>query len=198
MIDFLDISYLKHGNPRQQQVFELLEQTQILNKLGIFHPIIVGTVPIELDLESSDLDILCEVHNPFLFLQEVKNHLAHYPFFHQEIRKNYVTVSFTFESVPFEIFGENKSTTKQNGYLHMLIEHQLLQLFGPTFHQQVRLEKENGLKTEAAFTQVLEIQGNPYEQMLKLEQQTDIELLNQFSHLIKKWKKKQGDSSKKS
>jgi hypothetical protein len=57
-IDFKNIAYLQVGNERQKNVFRLLEKYAILEQLKEFDPIVVGTIPIDIDIESSDVDIL--------------------------------------------------------------------------------------------------------------------------------------------
>ncbi|MRX78845.1 DUF4269 domain-containing protein, partial [Pedobacter petrophilus] len=56
---FDDIKYLQFGNTRQQQAYAALMNNKILSKLIKFNPILVGTIPINIHLENSDLDIIC-------------------------------------------------------------------------------------------------------------------------------------------
>ena len=63
MIDFKDIGYLKNGNLRQQNAFDVLSELDIFEKLKEYNPILPGTIPIEIDLPKSDLDIICECKN---------------------------------------------------------------------------------------------------------------------------------------
>jgi len=61
MINFLDISYLQLGNERQKKAYQVLTDNEIIEKLAPYHPILVGTIPINIDIENSDLDIIFEV-----------------------------------------------------------------------------------------------------------------------------------------
>ena len=56
MTDFLDISYLKNGNKKQQLAYSVINQYSILEILQQHEPIVVGTIPIEVDIVDSDLD----------------------------------------------------------------------------------------------------------------------------------------------
>ena len=71
MINFLDISYLKSGNERQKKAYHVLTDNNILEKLAFYHPILVGTIPININIESSDLDIICEVYDNDEFIDQL-------------------------------------------------------------------------------------------------------------------------------
>ncbi|NLC65888.1 MAG: DUF4269 domain-containing protein [Clostridium sp.] len=58
-----DISYLKSGNLKQKEIYKLLKTTGILKILSDYNPLLVGTIPIKIDTENSDIDIVCEVYN---------------------------------------------------------------------------------------------------------------------------------------
>lgn len=53
MINFLDISYLQLGNERQQRAYQVLTHNKVLEKLAPYRPILVGTVPINIDIETA-------------------------------------------------------------------------------------------------------------------------------------------------
>jgi hypothetical protein len=61
MIDFTTIDYLKNGNAKQRRAYEVLTKHKLFEKLKYYPPILAGTIPIEIDIEGSDLDIICEV-----------------------------------------------------------------------------------------------------------------------------------------
>lgn len=58
MINFLDISYLKTGTERQRKAYQVLTERAILENLAQYNPILTGTIPINIDIENSDLDII--------------------------------------------------------------------------------------------------------------------------------------------
>ncbi|QIL38908.1 DUF4269 domain-containing protein [Pedobacter sp. HDW13] len=170
MINFLNISYLQSGNEKQQQAYQVLTAHQILEKLTAFSPILTGTIPINIDIESSDLDIICYVQDKAtftkiltdLFQNEKGFMITENPSF-QSIKAN-----FFIEGFEFEIFGQSIPTTQQNAYRHMLIEHQILLEKGETFRQEIISLKKQGIKTEPAFAQLLGMTGNAYQELLKL------------------------------
>ena len=52
MINFRDLSYLKTGNLKQQAAFHVLTKHRILENLAEFDPILVGTIPINIDIKN--------------------------------------------------------------------------------------------------------------------------------------------------
>ena len=62
MKKFESIEYLKNGNSRQVQSYKILKSINIFNILKEFNPILVGTIPIGIDIEKSDLDIVCQIN----------------------------------------------------------------------------------------------------------------------------------------
>lgn len=170
MIDFKDISYLKSGNKRQQKAHHLLTANSILEKLNQYDPILVGTIPINIDIEGSDLDIICYVQDNELFKDDLVHH------FQQE--KNFIIsettkfsalkANFIIDDFEIEIFGQSIPTEKQNAYRHMLIEHKILLKKGRDFRQQVIELKNQGYKTEPAFARLLGLNGDAYEALLRL------------------------------
>jgi hypothetical protein len=131
MINFFNLNYLLNGNERQKKAYRLLQETQAMRILDYFCPVLVGTIPIEVDIASSDLDILCEVKDRSFFRELMIKEFGYYSCFQYVEKTNYSISWFTYDRIPFEIFGQNVPTKNQNGYRHMIVEHQLLQLFDP-------------------------------------------------------------------
>ncbi|KAF2082791.1 DUF4269 domain-containing protein [Flavobacterium sharifuzzamanii] len=170
MINFKDISYLKTGNSKQQAAFHILTKYQVLENLTEFDPILVGTIPINIDIENSDLDIVCYWQNKSAFIERIK-HL-----FEKENRfsireividnKESVVANFFIETFEIEIFGQNIPTELQNGYRHMVIEDQILRSRDENFRLAIIKLKERGIKTEPAFAMLLGLKGNVYQELL--------------------------------
>ena len=173
MQDFLTIDYLEYGNEIQHNVFHLLRNHQILEKLDEYKPIVVGTIPIEINIENSDIDIIGETSN----FEKATNHLTenfshHIEFKIDQLTNNNeicLTCNFRIDTFEIEIYLENKIPTEQNAYQHMLIEAKLLEKFDESFKNKIIELKKNGYKTEPAFAKVLELKGNPYLALLEYE-----------------------------
>ncbi|MBB4799998.1 hypothetical protein HNP37_000037 [Flavobacterium nitrogenifigens] len=175
MTDFTDISYLKTGNLKQQASFEVLTKYNILENLSDFDPILVGTIPINIDVENSDLDIICYWKNKLEFVEKIKDLFSKENNF--TIRENLINnqesviANFYLDDFEIEIFGQNTPTQEQNGYRHMLVEAQILQSKDENFRLEIIKLKESGLKTEPAFGLLLGLKGNVYEELLDFKVQ---------------------------
>ncbi|PWN59658.1 DUF4269 domain-containing protein [Chryseobacterium viscerum] len=174
MLDFTRIDYLKDGNERQRRAYEVLTKYNVFEKLSNYSPVLAGTIPIEIDIEGSDLDIICEVALRFEedFLDEIMfsklipydvETKVEYPIINGE---KCITLNFMLEGFPIEIFGQNRPTIRQNAYLHMVAEYKILQEKGEEFKQKIIELKKQGIKTEPAFGMLLGLE-NPYEDLLK-------------------------------
>ncbi|HEU0125115.1 DUF4269 domain-containing protein [Flavobacterium sp.] len=170
MTDFKNISYLKTGNQKQQLVFEILTKNKILENLTDFDPILVGTIPINIDIENSDLDIICYWKNKSDFIERIKVLFEKESNFSmKEIvieNQNSVVANFHIDAFEIEIFGQNVPTELQNGYKHMIIEEKILQSKDENFRLEIIKLKEKGLKTEPAFGLLLGLNGNVYQELL--------------------------------
>lgn len=166
-----DPSYLLAGNSRQKLAFETMEELKIFKVLSLYDPILVGTVPIGIDIDSSDLDIICHITQEVSFESEIIRTYGNQPEF--EIRKttkqgkDTVIASFKHPSFRIEIFAQNVPSTRQWAYLHMVKEHEILASRDESFKQEVISLKKEGLSTEEAFARLLGIEGDPYLGLLK-------------------------------
>jgi hypothetical protein len=170
MIDFTTIDYLKNGNEKQKRAFEILTKHGLFEKLKHYSPILAGTIPIEIDVEGSDLDIICEVKNEIDFIEFLKQNFHNYNNFSLEKitinDEKSIVLNFILEEFPIEIFGQNNPTTEQNAYRHMIAEYKIVQEKGEDFKQKIIELKKKGIKTEPAFGILLGLE-NPYEDLLK-------------------------------
>jgi len=173
MNQFLNINYLKRGSKRQQQAYKELIDLRIIEKLATFKPLLAGTIPIGIDIATSDLDIICTCKNHIEFSDELIKLFGNQKNFKVksklvcEVKTTIAT--FEGENFPIEIFGQYLEPAKQNAFRHMLVEYQILSQKGNNFKAKIVALKNSGIKTEPAFAQLLGLQGNPYKAILKLE-----------------------------
>lgn len=169
MQKFKNISYLKSGNPKQRKVHQLLVDFKIVETLKNYNPLVVGTIPIEIDLEESDVDIILQTDNFEELFHKLNDLFQNFDQFSIEFKpnENILICNFSIEKIPFEIYAEKKPTHLQYGFLHMIKEHQIIQKFGKKFQNQIIQLKKQGYKTEPAFAKLLNLKGNPYEELLR-------------------------------
>jgi len=170
MIDFRNIEYLSSGNPVQQKAFRELTDLKIFEIMAPFDPVLTGTIPIEIDIPGSDLDIICCCDDHEAFQAILNRHFAHLSKFSITSDGQYgelaTIASFQGNYFPIEIFAQAIPVLQQNAYRHMEKEYQILQEKGPSFKQQIIDLKILGYKTEPAFVKLLGLEGDPYEVLL--------------------------------
>ncbi|WP_096187870.1 DUF4269 domain-containing protein [Evansella halocellulosilytica] len=170
---FTTIDYLKEGSVIQQKAYHAITSLELMNDLVQYTPVLCGTIPINIHLTNSDLDIIFEVQEDQFstFEKSVHRLYGHYDHFkvkHMTIRHTPVfKANFHFGGFEFELFAQPISVTKQRAYQHMVVEHALLNLF-PELKERIIELKENGYKTEPAFAQALNIQGDPYDELIRI------------------------------
>ncbi len=172
-MDFHSIEHLRTGTVRQQNAYDVLNKHSVFYKLKEFSPILVGSIPINIDIKTSDLDIICCWKNKYQFASTLTMCFGHergFALSEKIIRNEEVIIArFSTNSFNIEIFGQDKPTYLQNGYLHMIIEHKILIEKGEDFRLQVIQLKEQGYKTEPAFAHLLNLSGDPYDELLKFK-----------------------------
>lgn len=172
-MNFDNIEYLQHGNNRQRQVYSILTNNQILSKLKQFEPVLVGTIPINIDIENSDLDIICCFSDKQEFQKSIMDNFSNETNFtisdQQDLDTLAIVANFYLDGFEIEIFGQSIPTKQQFAYRHLIIEHNLLNKRGEKFRQQIIKLKRQGQKTEPAFALALGLTGDPYNELLKFE-----------------------------
>jgi hypothetical protein len=172
-IEFTNIDYLKNGNNKQRLAYAALTRYKIMADLKQFDPLLVGTIPISIDIEESDLDIICYFKESIEFKEHIIRRFSDFDCFSikekigQELKT--VIAKFRIDNFDVEIFGQNIPTRQQNAFRHMIIEHRFLCERDDAFRQTIIDLKRQGYKTEPAFGIVLGLTGNPYLELLNFE-----------------------------
>ena len=158
---------------------DVLEDLQALEKLSQYQPVIIGTPPLGIHIESSDIDIACSSSNLEDFECTVGKRFGDLKSFSTRtcLVKDFSSVIVNFEHMNWEIelFCQTIPTKEQWGVRHFFVEKRLLNL-APNLTPQIRTLKQQGLKTEPAFAKTLGLSGDPYEAILELESKSDQEL----------------------
>ena len=175
-----NLPHLRTNTERQLQAHKVLQRLGVFDALKKYSPLLVGTIPLGIDVANSDLDIICEVHDFPQFERQVITAFGQM----EDFRIRQATVggvpsviaNFTYGEFPIEIFGQPRPVIEQNAYRHMQVECRLLMIGGEKARQAIRRLKQLGLKTEAAFAQYFRIEGDPYQRLLELSTLSDQEL----------------------
>jgi hypothetical protein len=139
-----------------------------------------GTIPIGIDVEGSDLDVLFHASDLDDLKQEWDrrfNKSQDFVSFHHEFPSGLSAVArFCFDGERIELFAQKTPVHRQLAFRHMVIEWRLLRLAGPEFRKRIVTLKQNGVKTEPSFAKILGLMGDPYTVLLSLEYMSDVGL----------------------
>jgi hypothetical protein len=144
---------------------------EILRKLEPYSPVVVGTFPLGIAVDESDIDIICEAPDVDEFTAFLVEQFSKAPGF--TFKRGLASLDMTGTRV--EIYGESRPVYEQNGYRHMIIEGRLLRIGSTPLREKIR-ELKRSMSTEEAFASALGLQGDPYKALLTLEEKTDREL----------------------
>lgn len=178
---FKNIEYLKNGNSKQQKSYMILKEINIFNALKEFYPILVGTIPIGIDIDKSDLDIVCKINHQNLkeFKEIVIKKFSKFKNFNLKdtfIDNHVLVINFFVKDIEIEIYASQLDSILTNGYKHMIVEERILKIANKSFKKEIIRLKKAGMKTEPAFARVLKLEGNPYNELLKFESLDDKEI----------------------
>lgn len=158
---------------------KVIQDLSLLTKLGDFYPYVIGTPPLGISLETSDIDIACSANDLLHFERVAKEEFSDRQGFRcrksviQELDS--VVVQFHALNWDIELFCQQLSTQDQWGVRHFIVERRMLNL-EPKLKEIVIQLKQDGLKTEPAFAAALGLPGDPYQEILRLEYLSDSEL----------------------
>lgn len=175
------IEALRKGTRRQREAYETLTRLNVFVFLAKYSPTLAGTIPIAVDVETSDLDILCEAHDLDEFEREATRLYGRFPGF--ETRRTQSrglpasVVNFRTDRFPVQLFAQPIPVVRQRAYRHMMVEARLLGLAGEEAKEAIRSLRRAGMKTEPAFALFFRLPGDPYEALDALADAGDGELL---------------------
>ena len=178
-------SYLQYGTARQREAYACLQELGVMTTLKEFHPTLVSTICIDIDVETSDLDVICQFNDSRAFSECLRTTYKDYPhfvLFPLDPQTRAVVARFESEGFLVEVFGQPLPVWQQNAYRHLTIMARLLSFGGDSLREAVRELKRRGVKSEAAFASCLGLVGDPYAALLALESLCD----SKIDEMIKK------------
>ncbi|MEM8777333.1 MAG: DUF4269 domain-containing protein [Cyanobacteria bacterium P01_G01_bin.49] len=158
---------------KARHAIKAINDSQILQKLERYNPVVVSTILVGLDTEDSDIDIVCSYNSQFIFFQDLQSLVEGFFDGICKQRNNYVLARFEYAEYLFEIFGTNQKVEAQMAFRHYQIMQRLSRIGGTNFQNTVKAIKKTGIKTEPAIALILQLEGNPYHSVLMLEQLND-------------------------
>ncbi len=168
----LDIHHLRNGTRTQRAAWAAVSRSGILTYLADFDARWVGTIPIDVDIPGSDVDVICFAPNLDLLEERLSVWLQPYGVFRLARKTRYeypiLVAEFDFMEWPFQVYGSPVPVDEQRAWVHMVAEAYLLAQGGEALRRAVRALKLTGEKTEPAFAQVLGLAGDPYEVLYEL------------------------------
>ncbi|WBL21403.1 DUF4269 domain-containing protein [Zunongwangia sp. HRR-M8] len=174
-MDFKDLEYLRTGSKIQKLAYKKILDLRIMAILAEFQPVLTGTIPLDIAIASSDLDISCYVEKHSEFQEKLIANFGNKDDFKlwetSKFTELATVCSFKARCFEIEIFGQNLPVSQQNAYRHVVIEHKILQEKDKNFRSEIIKLKNEGLKTEPAFAKLLQLEGNPYQSLLEIENQ---------------------------
>lgn len=157
----------------------VLDQLRLLSFFGDFDPFVIGTPPLGIEHETSDIDIAFCSPDLNQFLDRSLQTFGSKPCFSSRTIKirgeNSAIVTFVSQGWQIELFCQTVPIAQQFGVRHFLIEERILALC-PAIRSSIVELKNGGLKTEPAFASILKLEGDPYVSLLELETATNSEI----------------------
>lgn len=175
-----DLARLQQGTAKQRAALRVLKP--VFEQLAHYQPVLVGTVPLGIDVEGSDLDVLCcfgsvEAERFEVEMRSLFADCLELPVWLGDVRgEPTVICRVNRGGFQLEVFGQAVPVHEQWAFRHMKVESRVLELAPHSFRDRVVELKQRGVKTEPAFAQLLGLRGEPYEAMLELGECSDEEL----------------------
>jgi len=165
----------------------VIDKLDLKTVLIAYEPTLIGTPPLKIDIETSDIDIACTAENLTGFVSTVTTIYSEHTDFSTEYfqtrGESAARCNFKFGGWEIELFCQTIPIMEQWGVRHYKVEKRLLQL-EPKLRNHIIQLKRSGLKTEAAFARVLGLAGDPFEAVLELENWSDADLLDLLSRSL--------------
>ncbi|TAE30560.1 MAG: DUF4269 domain-containing protein [Candidatus Kapaibacterium sp.] len=171
------------------QTLKTLHSLCIFDILAPFSPTLAGTIPLGVDIEGSDADIICFATDFEVFRNVVCEQFSgQKDFAVKEVEIKGVAsfiasfsvchASSTLHGSPLwiEIFAQAVPVWEQAAVRHYWVEQRLLWLGDDHDRKSIQHLKRQGMKTEPAFARYFELNGEPYSVLFELFSASDDEL----------------------
>ncbi len=176
------LAFMEHGSSRQRLAYRVLEYLRVFERLKQYRPVVAGTIPLDVDIHGSDLDIVCHCNSLCEFERAVLKYFSAEREFqlwkHPIHGQQSLVATLTVAELPVELFGQTIPVEQQMAFRHLIVEDHLLRLGGTNARKSIRQLKQLGLKTEPAFAAHFGIVGDPYSELYEMSLLSEYDLLN--------------------
>lgn len=156
-----------------------IRDLELLSKLAQYAPVVIGTPPLGIATEESDIDVACSCDDLAKFGRFVQLEFGHFDEFEYAsilgLSDPAVRATFTRYGWQFDLFCQTLDVEDQSGVRHFRVEKRILDL-RPSLRSVILHRKRQGKKTEPAFAEVLNLLGDPYSAMRELSYFSDEDL----------------------
>lgn len=166
-----------------------VSKSQVMELLKQYQPEVVSTILVGLDIDGSDIDIVCSYNSPAErdnYVSTVKSKLSAQRDFILKVKENYVKTEFLLDGFHFDIYASAQPVIEQNAWRHFKVMERLVKTGGKPFQDIIRRKKQQGLKSEPAIASFLELSGDdPYQAVLSLEQWSDDQMEKEVNKFLR-------------
>lgn len=166
---------------KNPKLFAAIINSGVLLDFKDYSPLVSGTFPLDIAVETSDVDIIMTSDSLEKLSEKINKHYSHCADYSLRTDNDYITAKFSFADFVFEIYAERTASSLQNSNLHFLVEERLLKLGPTSFRKHILRLKESGVKTEQAFATQLNLSGDPYQALLDIRKKSEAELQKLFA-----------------
>jgi hypothetical protein len=138
-----DYTSIRDGSTRQMRAYSVVfDKLMVFRQLDDHDPIWVGDYPVDIDTDSSPIQILCNPSSLRPFLMEVRSCYGEYPEFRLTWKAVHrvptVVARFQVDEFTVELFAQPRPTNNQQQFVNMLVIARLLAIGGDTAKAAIR------------------------------------------------------------
>jgi predicted metalloenzyme YecM len=162
------------------QAWSALENYSIFEKLSEFSPLVSGSLPLKIETNLSDLDLLFSANDLDHFDRQA-TFIDNAQLKRVQLGHDLCSIwQFNYTGMDIEFVAMATPSAEQRAHRHLLIEARLLNIGGEKAIAAIKELKQKGMKTEPAFAHYFKITGDPYEELLEISLWSESKLFNAF------------------
>lgn len=179
----LERENLARGTERQRRAFEAIESSALIESLKNHSPVLIGAIPLDVDVDTSPIEVVCSSENLEAFAQSLRERWAFADGFKliHTVANGQPAIKARFRSLGFDvrILAQAMSVFQQPKVVTLLLAARLLTFAPSGARDEIRARIGRGEALEEAVANCFEIEteGEALEALLRLARQSDREIL---------------------